>query len=169
MDFVFNLNKKQLKNVEAFIRKNHSVKIGVLGSSKNEHDGISAVELAAVHEFGIPGKMPQRSFLRTTLDNYDGVFKIDMAAARDRISDQIASGRYMQFLNEVGSKWVGYVHKTFDVEGPGWQEHSPSYRAYLERYHSKPARGKEDMEPTWPILRRTGAMLRSITHEVVSD
>jgi hypothetical protein len=50
---------------------NSSVKVGVLkGSDRRVQVGISAVELAAIHEFGSPrAGVPQRSFIRRTFNN----------------------------------------------------------------------------------------------------
>lgn len=44
------------------------VKVGIVGpSAKADHDGISMVDLAAIHEFGAPKvNIPERSFIRRT-------------------------------------------------------------------------------------------------------
>ncbi len=48
---------------------NRHVKVGVLASKGGlaDHDGITMVELAAIHEFGSPAaNIPERSFIRKT-------------------------------------------------------------------------------------------------------
>lgn len=52
------------------LAKKH-VRVGVLASEggRENHDGITMVELAAIHEFGSPAAgIPQRSFIRETFE-----------------------------------------------------------------------------------------------------
>lgn len=45
------------------------VKVGVLGEAEDRDGGVSAVELATIHEYGAPAAgIPERSFLRRTFD-----------------------------------------------------------------------------------------------------
>lgn len=60
-----------------------TVKAGVLGSSaKSEHGGITTVELAVVHEFGVPGHTPERSFVRSAFathrQDYKSALKVEL-------------------------------------------------------------------------------------------
>lgn len=161
----FKFDKAKLDNLKKFIDENHYVKIGVLAKSEKRNDGFDAVKLAAVHEFGSTKRhIPERSFLRKTMANYREKFGGDTGRAKDHIMALVSSGHGDIFLNEVGAKWVGFVHNTFDAEGPGWEP--LSQRRIDERSKTGRARGNTDPEK-WMILQDTGAMLRSITHEVV--
>ena len=64
------------------------VKVGVLASKGGlaEHDGITMVELAAIHEFGSPAaNIPERSFLRRTFE----VKEKEFAAITRKLATQI--------------------------------------------------------------------------------
>jgi hypothetical protein len=168
---VFKYDKTALDNLQKFIEANHYVKIGVLSISpkrppdKKTGKSIDAVVLAAVHEFGSPSReIPERSFLRKTYANYQDKFKSDMAKAKDRNQNMIASGRGDVFLFEVGEKWVNWVKDTFIAQGPGW---APlSQRRIAERSVTGRAKGNKDPEKH-SILWDTGEMMRSIHHEEV--
>jgi len=152
----FKFDPDNLAKLEAFIKANHRVKIGVLGSSerrpsdKKKGAPIDAVGLAAVHEFG-SAKMgiPPRSFLRSTMNNASDKFKAALDSGKSLVFEKICSGNSDIFLNEVGAKWVRYVHDTFD---------NNQWPPVKEPYASR--------KRTNRILIETGAMLRSITHEV---
>lgn len=165
----FKFDKAKLQTIAEFLSVDHSVKVGVLGSSeKGNYPGIDAVELASVHEFGSQKRnIPSRSFLRKTMVNNENKFKSDLSRSKNLIFQKIANGQGDVFLNEAGAKWVGWVQETFYQEGPGWPPHSKRYARFLEINDSESAKGNKT-EPWWPLLRRTGALLRSITHEVVS-
>ncbi len=79
----FHPNYKQLKENMQAVAKNPYVKIGVLGDKadepKTDHDGnetpgaLTVAEVATFHEFGTVN-IPQRSFLRGTLDAHRSEF-----------------------------------------------------------------------------------------------
>jgi phage gpG-like protein len=59
---------EKLKRLAAELKSSPHVKVGVLGRNDARPDGkIGNVELAIIHEFGA-GKVPERSFLRSTAD-----------------------------------------------------------------------------------------------------
>ena len=208
----FKFDPDNLAKLEAFIKANHKVKIGVLGSSeerpakppkpekdnesekktkvrkkckrrktykksfgtslgqalhkggrtfrrmkrkfKKKSDPIDAVALAAVHEFGsVKRRIPSRSFLRATMSNAQDRFKLEVETNKDAMFESICLGQWKHFMNKVGATWVRYVHDTFENHGGG------SWAAVKEPYASQKVTDK--------ILQETGAMLRSITHEVV--
>lgn len=168
---VFKYDKTSLDNLKKFVEANHYVKIGVLSISpkrppdKNSGKSIDAVVLAAVHEFGSPSrKIPERSFLRKTQAARKKDFNDFFDLGKDKIMRQIMIGNGDVFLNKVGAKWVGYVHETFEAQGPGWRKLSA--RRTAERSVTGSAKGNKDPEKH-SILWDTGAMLRSIIHEVV--
>ena len=152
----FKFDAEKLETLASFINSNPRVKIGVLGSSerrpsdKKKGAPIDAVGLAAVHEFGsVKRNIPSRSFLRATMSNSSDKFKAALESGKSLIFEKICSGRGDVFLNEVGAKWVGYVHDTFDNNQ--WPDVKEPYKS---------------RKITDRILIETGAMLRSITHEV---
>ncbi len=55
------------------------VVVGITGKSGGKpHEGaggMTIVDIGAVHEFGIPGKIPKRSFLRATIDQHDKKYR----------------------------------------------------------------------------------------------
>jgi hypothetical protein len=168
---VFKYDKTALDNLQKFIEANHYVKIGVLSISpkrppdKKTGKSIDAVVLAAVHEFGSPSrKIPERSFLRKTMAMRKKDFNDFFDMGKDKIMKLIMDGNGDVFLNKVGAKWVGYVHETFAAQGPGWKDLSD--RRIAERSVTGRAKGNKDPEKH-SILWDTGAMLRSIIHEVV--
>jgi len=207
----FKFDPNNLAKLEAFIKANHRVKIGVLGSSEERpakppkpekdtesekktkirkkckrrktykksfgtslgqalHKGgrifrrmkrklkkkaapIDAVALAAVHEFGsVKRSIPSRSFLRSTMANSQDRFKLEVETNKEKMFETICSGQWQKFMNQIGGTWVRYVHDTFENHGGG------SWAAVKEPYASRKVTDK--------ILQETGAMLRSITHEV---
>lgn len=164
----FKFDKVKLETIKSFLSAKHNVKIGILASStKGSYPGIDAVVLAAVHEFGSKRRrIPERSFLRQTMFNYSDKFKLEMSLAKDLIFTKIANNQGEHWLNEVGSKWVRAVHDTFKVEGPGWDAHSD--RNLKRRQKTGRAQGNTTKPEKWPLLQDTGALLRSINHEVVS-
>lgn len=170
----FRFDKEKLDNIKKFIESSPYVKIGVLAShaprtpKKGEKSSIDAVVLAAVHEFGSTKRhIPPRSFLQKTMDKNENDFKQDMYVMRDEHLETIAEGNGVKLMHDIGKKWVGYVHDTFEEEGPGWQ--ALSQRRIAER-KKVGGRAKGNKEPErYPILQDTRQMLRSISYEVVTE
>lgn len=74
-----------LKKVWKELSAGTSLKVGLLGdeSPKNDReDGLTNLEIGTIHEFGIPGFIPERSFLRSSFDKneekYQGLLKAGM-------------------------------------------------------------------------------------------
>ena len=168
-DVKYKFDKKKLEEIEAFLSKSHKVKIGIVGSSEIYvyENGLDSVQLGLVHEFGSRTRnIPERSFLRKTKATYEDKFRADIFFSKDKIFKQISQGQGDKFLNQVGAKWVGWVHATFKAEGPGWPPHSARNLARRQQT----GRAKGNTGPAhWPLLQDTGALLRSISHEVVSE
>lgn len=161
MAVVFNIDKKSIENIKKFLNGEAQVKIGVLNNEQRP-DGFGAVELAMVHEFGSQSRgIPRRSFLFTTMKNYEAQFVKEMEANKQKIEKSISEGNMTEFLGKVGAKWVGYVIETFDKQGPGWAVLSErTLAARRSRKSGNKAIGTN-------ALIDTGAMLRSISYEVI--
>jgi phage gpG-like protein len=150
----FKLDSATLDKLAKFVEKDCYVKVGVLNNEKRE-GGFGAVELAAVHEFGsVRRNIPKRSFLVKTMINRKDEFEREMKKNLSKLKELIASDGPEVVLGKIGSRWVGYVLLTFQAEGPGWAPLSPKTIA---------RKGSD------AILIDTGAMRRSITHEVVTE
>jgi hypothetical protein len=102
-----------MKTPEA--RESH-VKVGVLASKggKADHDGITMIELAAIHEFGSPAAgVPERSFIRRTFKEKEReLSRVCAALARDYITGKVSLERA---LNQLGAWGAAEVKKTVTV------------------------------------------------------
>lgn len=91
------------------------VRVGVQGQEAEElHPdfGDSNVKLAAVHEFGSKdGRIPQRSFIRATVDRE----RDKIGGYLQRASGRVARGKNIeQELGVVGAKAVAEIRRTID-------------------------------------------------------
>lgn len=79
-------------------KTNVDVVVGVLGSA-----GESEVTIAAIHEFGSQdGHIPQRSFLRSTIDDRRGEIFDSLELQLKKVKPEIAAGRVgMQAVSMV--------------------------------------------------------------------
>lgn len=73
------------------------VAVGITGKSGGKAhegaDGMSIVDIGAVHEFGIPGRIPRRSFLRDTIDQHEKKYRAYMVSGlRKDALDAVKSG-----------------------------------------------------------------------------
>jgi hypothetical protein len=98
---------------------NPSVRVGVLaskGGGAQHSDGITLVELAAIHEFGSPAAgIPQRSFIRSTLETKGA----DLAKAVVMASKSIINGGSVkQALDRLGA-WASTEIKNNVTRGSG--------------------------------------------------
>jgi hypothetical protein len=162
-----NIDDAMLDNIRAVMASKEFVKIGVLGKSQPRSDaGPSNVELAAKHEFG-EGKVPQRSFLRLTAHNAGGDFQEFVNLSAPGIFKAILENRWHEILDKFGAKWVEFVHNTFESQGFGTWPALSDY-TIMQRKNPKKLKLKALREST-KMLQDTGALLRSITHEVASN
>jgi len=94
--------QRQLDVLNKSLQGKQHVVIGLPANSNNYPDGTSVIEVGIVHEFGI-GKVPQRSFLRATLQikkrNYKALFK--------KLSKQMVVGKIdkAQALGLMGAQF----------------------------------------------------------------
>lgn len=128
--------------------KNGRVRVGVLSDAKVEGEDFTLAELAAVHEYGTEdGRIPERSFLRTTFDDQ----REQMVELGKKLVDAVLTGRMTteQALGLLGAKLASAVKARIIGRVP-----PPNKPATIERKGSdKP-------------LIDTGRLLNSITWSV---
>jgi len=140
--------------------------VGVQGSeaadlyeAKEGTRPLTLVEVATVHEFGTKdGKIPERSFLRSTLARRETVYGKALTAALQRALDEVSAdgigdvaGAFARQLEVVGLRVVRDVQTTIRDSGPGWPPNAPLTIAL--KGSSKP-------------LIDTGRLRQSIRHAV---
>lgn len=107
-----NFSGAGLKALEARIREmgKKKVVVGVPAATDGvRKDGLSNATIAAAHEFGVPGHIPERSFLRSTLgENKDKAAKLLVRELKGDISQGDFSGRAFAI---VGEKLSGEVKR----------------------------------------------------------
>lgn len=159
----FKFNREILDKIKRELEKNVTVAIGVLTDAKHPSSQGGIATIAAVHEFGSKTKnIPQRSFLRLTLARRQQDFKNLLNEKQDKILKEISEGKLTQAFEKLGAWWVSAVHDTFDAQGYGrWRDLAEgSYKETRKNKGNK--RGK-----TYKLLMVTGALRRSIIHEVI--
>lgn len=174
-------DKKIIDNINGFFDGSHGVKIGILSNAWKENpDGkhsskFGPVALAMVHEFGSKKRrIPERSFLRQTLQFRKIEFMSRVEKAADLLMRNLIARKYDKVLNDFGAIWKDYVHEAFEAGGPGWaalKQRTLDGRTkhLLTNASGKPilsSLGKKQYEASKKILWDTGAMLRSITWEI---
>lgn len=111
--FVFKDTDKGYKQLNSALKSvNKTLTVGIhedAGAKGHGKGRISIAEIGAVHEFGVPGKIPQRSFIR-------GWFDESQAAATDtlrRAAQGVRSGKNTvdKALSLVGLRFVGDIQK----------------------------------------------------------
>jgi phage gpG-like protein len=165
-----NINDEMLENIISVLNTKEAVKIGVLGKSQGRSGpGPSNVELAVTHEFG-KGIVPRRSFLRLTANTAHDKFQSFIDASANGIFKAITENRWHEILELFGAKWTEYVHDTFEAQGYGtWPKLKP-LTVLLRMARANPKKlSFESYSRDAKMLQDTGALLRSITHEVVSE
>ena len=156
-----NINDEILDNIRDVLQSNEYVKIGVLGK---KIDPGTSVDIAATHEFG-KDRVPQRSFLRLTANTAHDKFQSFVDSSAMGIFKGIIENRWSNILDLFGAKWVEFVHDTFEAQGYG-QWPPLSIITLLRRKNPNKLSLKKLREST-KMLQDTGALLRSVTHEVI--
>lgn len=113
-DEVWKKIQKRMKNLAA---SGPHVKIGVFSGSGEEPNGISLVELAAIHEFGSPAaNIPERSFLRSTFAEK----KAELAKVSKKLAAGILTGKMgIDHALDVLGQWGVSKVKGAITEGEG--------------------------------------------------
>lgn len=149
------MDDRPLRRIEKNLTKAQGahVRIGVLASrgGNADHDGITMIELAAIHEFGSPAAgVPERSFIRRTFE----VKTAELKVIKRRLAERVVTGKMTigDALEILGSWGAAEVKKTITV-GPGVPP--PNAPSTVER--------KGSARP----LVDTGRLVGSIQWEVV--
>ncbi|MDC9606857.1 hypothetical protein [Xenorhabdus griffiniae] len=149
-----NFNGAALKSLEAKLRELSPFRVYVgVPASKNQRDdetGISNAEIAAAQEFGVPGYIPERSFLRSTVDeNKEKAAKLLANSIRETL---LTDGDKTAPFALVGEKMAGEVKRKI--------------QAGIEpALNPKTVKRKGSSKP----LIDTGQLVQSITYEVRED
>lgn len=132
--------------------KTKKVKIGIIGAKAgNRQDGDTNAQIGANHEFGYG--VPQRSFLRSTINRKEFDFRDTIQSNTEKIREQVAYEGIEIPLGKMGGWWVDAILETFEAQGFGkWAPLSETTKA---------------IKGTDTILTETGQLKRSITFEVV--
>lgn len=137
---------------EAAKARNSRVKVGVLSTAgTHATSGINLAELAAVHEFGSPGKgIPQRSFIRAPLTN-----SLVITTLIAKLGKGILLGRFThkQALEILGTKAATHLKNYTKLGG---SPHKSLKAATIAR--------KGSSRP----LVDTGPLINSINYVVIS-
>lgn len=105
--------KAMAARLRALATTKRTVRVGILADGpKQDHDGgsgkLSLVEVAAVHEFGsADGHVPQRSFIRATVDERRG----EIARLQRVLAERFVAGKITedQILALVGAKVAAMI------------------------------------------------------------
>ncbi len=160
-------NGAGLKALEARIRAmgKKKVVVGVPAATNNlRNDELSNATIAAAHEFGVPGHIPERSFLRSTLnENKDNATKM----LTKELKADISQGNFSDkpFLI-VGRSLAGEVKRKI-IKGlsPELSDATKRMRIHKAKYLSKKQKEERVGRSTKPLYD-TGNLLASITYEV---
>lgn len=139
-------------------RADAHVRVGVLSNGAHGGDGISVVELAAIHEFGAPAAgIPERSFIRRTFnDRQSDLERVIGNLARKVVADELTME---QALNQLGALSVAWIRNTVT-------EHRVDPKSTAETDARKNARaGKPAGSPTTTLVD-TGRMIGALTWAV---
>lgn len=111
------LSAQEFDRIKATFKNAPTVRIGVPQGAGRYKDGVHTATVAAVHEFGsADGRVPERSFLRATLNNMrDLILKL----YRKRFADVIDGGLSMTHVQgEVGQLMEGAVTEYISTSIP---------------------------------------------------
>jgi hypothetical protein len=156
----FGLNKLKALVQQARVKDGPSVKVGVLSSGKGgvKRKGLTVAEIAVVHEFGTKdGKIPERSFMRSTmLDN-----KTQYATLTQELLIRVFDNRltFHKALQVLGLRVSSDMRKKITVGGvkPGLAASTLARR--VRRVGAKRAKKVT-------VLFDTGQLVRAITYAV---
>ncbi len=108
------------------------VKVGIIaaeGGDAPAADGITMIELAAIHEFGSPAAgIPQRSFMRSTFNRND--VRSEMGELTGKLVTKVIHGMPLsRALGLVGAWGVDQIRQTIknrQTQGPESQANRPA-------------------------------------------
>ncbi len=141
-DEAFTANTKNLDQMIKALKNNMSrAKVGILGSKtvrngvevkggksvnaahkppKGGFDATTNASLGAIHEFGIPGKMPKRSFLRMPIsEKLDAELNKAGAFSKDELVNVLKEASFIPWLKRIAVLGEKVVSDAFDTGGFG--------------------------------------------------
>jgi hypothetical protein len=106
------------------------VKVGVLADKGGDemHEGedgeeITLIELAAIHEFGVEGRIPERSFIRRTFDEQKSrLEKLIGSLAARVIKGSLTEAQALELLGQWAAAEIKKTITTHDIPPPLAQE-----------------------------------------------
>lgn len=134
------------------------VSIGVHEGAGEYESGVSVVEVALWNEFGTR-HIPERSFIRSAVDDNEGL--ID--SWRDEALDKILKDEWTieKALEAIGFRIQTLIQNKIKSNVP-----PPNAPSTVKRKQSAGVLGKEVTEGRTSTLIETGLLLRSITYQV---
>jgi len=160
--------------------KGSYVKAGMVGAKALEVDpeheeegkGLTNVGLMAIHEFGVPGRVPERSVIRAVFDKHREEYHRQLRALVGTWYDRRGKVDILRALGLMGLKMVSDM-KNYVTEGAGVPPpNAPSTMAAKIRKGSwnrrKGGLGKGEEGPMEAprALVDSGRMVGAMTHEV---
>lgn len=145
--FGFGEEREGGRKLRKFVKEMNGkyVAVGFTDKSGTYEDGASVAQIAAFNEFGTDN-MPARPFMRQTkLNNGEKIHKF----MQKSIKENVESGSVEQMLNQVGSKYKGFIQK--EIRNGEFEPNAPST-----------VRKKGSSRP----LIDTGRMRQSVVYEI---
>lgn len=143
--------KKRLAEFVGVVNKvgNESVRVGIPDSTTYPNSTIPVILVAAVHEFGVPGKVPERPFLEPAIkQGAEALNKLNASNLTQILNSKMQTSIG---LERLGLKAAGLIQQF--IRAGNFQSLDPA---------TVKAKGSSK------ALIDTGLMIQSITHEVVS-
>jgi hypothetical protein len=173
--------KALMREARGAANRQHSyAKAGIIGEKAQEAHAVEPgaapmtnVTLAATHEFGVPGKLPERSFVRSSFDKHREEY---WTLLRSLVGTWFIAASRMplhQALGIIGLKMAADM-KAGILEGAGIPP--PNAPATIARKLAKGKWNRRSPEKVAEMMAAgkgprtlidTGQLVRSITHEVV--
>lgn len=156
------------------------VQVGVLADAAGgaSRGGTTLAEIAAVHEFGsADGRIPERSFLRTTLFEKQREYEVILRATLRDVLNDLESGRssLRKGLDLLGKKAAADAKKKITVEGVSPPLAPSTVKRRLKRFKRDKGGRIRDNRGKWfsekhgkhrPLVD-TGQLVNAITSRVV--
>lgn len=142
------------------------VGVGVFGGQ--EADGTSLPVVAAANEYGVPGRIPERSFLRSTMD----ASETELKALRQKLLARIVDGKLT--VRDALSLMGLWIQKRVqakirsNIPPPNAESTARRKRAKITLKHGRAGKGdKSDLSfKGIKTLIDTGQLVLSVTYEV---
>lgn len=112
-----------IKTLNKHQNKDNAGIVGIIGGGKTRKDGLSNIQLATIHEFGVPEKrIPRRSFLVDTVNFKEKIIQEDLQILYQMFVKSKITKPMAKFLLKVRA----YVDEAFSSSGFGkWQPNTP--------------------------------------------